>query len=201
MTDPTTADLRDLHRRALELAGRAVAQVTSADLDRPTPCAEWTLGELLRHMVSENRGFAGAAADPPARPPVWDDDDLGDDPFGAYQDSATAVVKAFSVPGFPDRQVEVREFGVFPGRAAIGMHLIDNLVHGWDVAVSIDVSYRPDPELVAAGLAVAARVPDTPASRGPGAAFDARVPVPGDAPDFQRLLGLLGRSPSWAAPC
>ncbi|MEV0201175.1 TIGR03086 family metal-binding protein [Nonomuraea sp. NPDC050691] len=198
MTDRTTADLRELHRRALELAGGAIAQVTSVDLDRPTPCAEWTLGELLLHMVSENRGFAAAAA---GRPAVWDSGDLGDDPFGAFQDSAAAVVTAFSAPDVHDRQVEIREFGVFPGRAAIGMHMIDCLVHGWDVAASIDVSYRPDPELVAAGMAVAARVPDTPKSRGPGAAFDTRVPVPGDAPDFQRLLGLLGRSPSWAASC
>ncbi|NUW41884.1 TIGR03086 family metal-binding protein [Nonomuraea rhodomycinica] len=198
MTDLTTADLRALHRRAMDLAGTAIAQVTSVDLDRPTPCAEWTLGELLRHMVSENRGFAAAAAGEPA---AWDRGDLGDDPFGAYQDSAAAVAKAFAAPDAYDRQVEVREFGVFSGRTAMGMHMIDCLTHGWDVAASIGVSYRPDPELVAAGLAVAARVPDTPKSRGPGAAFDARVPVPGDAPDFERLLGLLGRSPSWTAPC
>ncbi|NUW31963.1 TIGR03086 family protein [Nonomuraea sp. SMC257] len=201
MIDLTTADLRALHRSALDLAGRAIAQVTSADLDGPTPCAEWTLGELLLHMVSENRGFAAAAAHPPAQPPVWDDGDLGDDPFGAYHDSAAAVAKAFAAPDIYERQVEVREFGVFSGRTAIGMHMIDCLVHGWDVAASIGASYRPDPELVAAGLAVAARIPDTPKSRGPGAAFDTRVPVPDDAPDFQRVLALLGRSPSWTAPC
>ncbi|MEV0231853.1 TIGR03086 family metal-binding protein [Nonomuraea sp. NPDC050786] len=200
MTELPAVDLRDLHRCALDLAGRAIAQVAAADLDRPTPCTEWNLGDLLRHMVVENHGFA-AAADPPAQRSVRDGGDLGGDPFGAFHDSAAAVTKAFAAPDFYDRQVEIGEFGVFPGRVAISMHLVDCLVHGWDVATSIDTFYRPDPELVAAALAMASRWPDTPKSRGPGAAFDTRVPVPDDAPDFQRLLGLLGRDPSWAAPC
>ncbi|WP_327085583.1 TIGR03086 family metal-binding protein [Nonomuraea sp. NBC_01738] len=187
--------MRDLDRRALDIAGEVIAHVTPADLDRPTPCAAWNLGELLRHLISENRAFADAAGTR-ARWPV-EDTDL----TRAYHDSAAAVTEAFAAPDLYDRQIEVGEFGAFPGRIAVGMHFIDFLLHGWDVAASIGVPYRPDPELAGSALAMAARWPDTPKTRGLGAPFGDRVPVPGDAPDFDRLLGLLGRSPSWVTPC
>ena len=49
------------------------------------------------------------------------------------------------------------------------MHLVDTLVHGWDVAAAlgIAVSYRAelDDETVAAGLATAERVPADDATR------------------------------------
>jgi uncharacterized protein (TIGR03086 family) len=151
--------------------------------------------------VSENRGFAASAAGTPTDRSVWDSGDLGTDPHRAYQDSAAAVTAAFAALDVHDRQVEVREFGILPGRIAIGMHLVDVLVHGWDVAASIAAPYRPDPELITAALAIASRWPDTPDSRGPGAAFNTRVAVSTDAPDFERLLGLLGRSPSWVPSC
>jgi uncharacterized protein (TIGR03086 family) len=196
-----TMDLRDLDRRALEGVGRVVAQVSVADLDQPTPCTAWDLGELLRHLVSENHGFAANAAGTPADRSIWDSGHLGTDPHGAYQNSIAEVAAAFAAPDVYDQPIEVREFGVFPGRVAISMHVVDFLVHGWDVAVSIGAPYRPDDELVASALAIASRWPDTPDSRGPGAAFDSRVPVPADAPDFHRLLGLLGRSSTWNRPC
>jgi uncharacterized protein (TIGR03086 family) len=141
------------------------------------------------------------AAGTPADRSVWDSGDLGTDPYRAYQDSAAAVTAAFAAPDVYDRQVEVREFGIFPGQVAISMHIVDFLVHGWDVAASNAAPYRPDPGLAAAALAIACQWPDSPKSRGPGAAFNTRVSVPTDAPDFERLLGLLGRSPLWAPPC
>lgn len=201
MPDLPAPDLRDLDRQALDAAGRVVAQVTAADLDRPTPCAAWNLGELLRHMVSENHGFAANAAGAPVDRSIWDSGDLGTDPSRAYHDSAAAVTTAFGAPDVYDRRVEVREFGVFPGRVAISMHLVDSVVHGWDVAASVGLPYRPDHDLTATALAIASRFADAPDTRGPGAAFDARVPVPAGASPFERLLGLLGRSPLWTRPC
>ena len=53
---------------ALELLERAIAYtrgslllVTEADLDRPTPCREWRLLDLLRHMDDSLLAFAEAA--------------------------------------------------------------------------------------------------------------------------------------------
>ncbi|MDP9869557.1 MULTISPECIES: TIGR03086 family metal-binding protein [Streptosporangium] len=199
--DLGSVDLRDLDRRALEAAGRLVAQAGPEHLTGPTPCAAWNLGELLRHMVSENRGFAAAAAGLPADRSTWDSGELGTDPHRAYQESAAAVTAAFAAQDVHDRQVEVREFGVFPGRAAMGMHFVDFLVHGWDIAASVGAPYSPDEESAAVALAIASRWADAPGLRGPGGPFGVRVPVPADVSDFERLLGLLGRSPAWAPSC
>jgi hypothetical protein len=55
--------------------------------------------------------------------------------------------------------------------------------------------------LRAAGRVIASRWPDTLSSCDPGAVFNLAVPVPANATDFERLLGLLGRNPSWTPPC
>ncbi|MGW7483312.1 TIGR03086 family metal-binding protein [Nonomuraea muscovyensis] len=199
--DAHASDLRDLDQRALKTAGRLIAQVGPEHLTRPTPCAAWNLGELLRHLVSENLGFAAAAAGLPADGSRWDSGELGADPHRAYHESAAAVSAAFAARDVHDRQVEVREFGVFRGRVAMSMHFVDFLVHGWDVAASIGVPYPLDEEAAVVALAIASEWPDTPGFRGLGAPFGTRVPVRADATDFDRLLGLLGRSPAWTPSC
>jgi hypothetical protein len=62
-----TSVLSDLDPRALDssataLCLTAVSAVRPDQLDLPAPCAEWNLGELVAHLVAENRGFAGAPA-------------------------------------------------------------------------------------------------------------------------------------------
>ncbi|GAA3149424.1 TIGR03086 family metal-binding protein [Planomonospora alba] len=198
--DVRTLDLRDLDRRALETAGHLITRVRPEHLAAPTPCTAWNLGELLRHMVSENHGFAAAAADRSTDRSAWDRGELGTDPYRAYQTSAAAVTAAFAAGDAYDRRVEVREFGVFRGRTAMAMHFVDVLVHGWDIAASIGAPYPLDEEAAAGALAIAAGWPDVPGFRGPGAPFGARVPVRAGASATERLLGLLGRSPAWAPP-
>jgi len=155
---------------------------------------KWALAELLKHMVNENRGFAASALGAPAIVSIWYSADLSPDPYRAYQDSAAAVTYAFADPEVYGGRFEVREFGYFPAPVAIGMHFVDVLVHGWDVAVSIGAPYQPDDEAAAAALAVVSGWPRGGERR---REFGRRVAVPAGASDFVRLLGLLGRSPSW----
>lgn len=197
MADDGVGDVRELDRRALAATGQVVAAVTPADLDRPTPCAKWSLTRLLEHLVNENRGYAAGTMGAPAIVSIWYSADLEPDPHGAYQDSAAWVTDAFAAPGVPETRFEVREFGYFPAPAAIGMHFVDVLVHGWDVAATIGRPYHPDDELAAGALAIASRWPHTDQRR---REFARRVKVPAGASDFTRLLGLLGRSPSWTPP-
>jgi uncharacterized protein (TIGR03086 family) len=193
MAGHRVSDVRELDRRALAAAGEVIAAVTPADLDRPTPCTRWSLAELLSHLVNENRGYAASTMGAPAIVSIWYSADLKPDPQRAFQDSAAWVTYAFAAPGIHDSRFEVREFGYFPAPAAIGMHFVDVLVHGWDVATSIGLHYRPDDELAAGALAIAAEWPRTGRRR---REFARRVRVPTGASDFTRLLGLLGRSPS-----
>ncbi|GGV28696.1 TIGR03086 family protein [Streptomyces filipinensis] len=173
-----------------------IAQVGPDQLRLPTPCADWTLHGLLRHQVSENRGFAAAAAGVTGDLRAWDQGNLGEDPYQAYLDSADAMTRAFTEDVL-DRSVQIREFGFFPGRVALGMHVLDCVVHGWDVAQSIGVAYDPDADLVHYSLKVAARIPTgAPSDDRPGIPFAPAVEISAGAPALEQLLGLVGRRPT-----
>ncbi|MFJ5265018.1 TIGR03086 family metal-binding protein [Streptomyces sp. NPDC088387] len=196
-------DIRRLDREALLLAGDAVSLVKTDHLRWATPCADWTLYGLLRHLVSQNKGFAASARDAGTPWAVWHDGDLGDDPAGAYAASVGKVVAAFADDEVLERRFALPEVGegfAVPGRTAIGFHLLDYVVHAWDVAVTIGVPWQPDAELTTAALRVAALVPDE--GRGAGTAFRRRIAVRDDAPPADQLLALVGRDPSWTPkPC
>ncbi|MFL6145677.1 MAG: TIGR03086 family metal-binding protein [Labedaea sp.] len=187
--------MRAFDRRALEATGRVMAGVTDESLDGPTPCAGWSLRALIVHMAGNNNGFADAAEGKPADPDVWEGTGISGDPVGEYHKSAERVRAAFGGNGVLDRTFDVYPFGQFPGQTAVAMHFVDYLVHGWDVARAIGADDPLDPELCLVVLRMAQRWPET--SWGPGAPFAYPVPVPEDAPAQDRLVGFLGRSPSW----
>ncbi|NKZ05638.1 TIGR03086 family protein [Actinomadura latina] len=190
-----TTDLRPLDRAAAELYLSAVAQVKPDALARPTPCPDWTLHGLLRHQVGQDRGFAAAARGEGDRLAVWRGGDLGDDPYAAARDSADLVARAFADTAL-DADLALPELGGrFPAALAVSFHLVDLVVHAWDVAAAIGVPWEPADDLVEASLKVAALVPE--ASRGPGESFAATLPAPDGAAPKDRLLTLLGRDPSW----
>ncbi|MGW1344874.1 TIGR03086 family metal-binding protein [Kribbella sp. NPDC002412] len=193
-------EIRDLDRRAGAVLGEVVMQVRPEHLWFPTPCPDWTVRGLLRHIVSENEGFAAAALNGSAPVQAWNGGRLGDHPSGAYRRSNARIADAFADGGALDRLMEVREYGSFPRRIALTFHLLDCVIHAWDLARAIDVPYDPPPDLVEQAFGLARKIPDTDAVRGPGAAFERSVKVPGDAPDFDQLLGLLGRNPDWVSP-
>ncbi len=198
--DPMSTDFRDLDRRAADFYLTFVAQVKPADLTLATPCSDWTLHGLLRHQVSQDEGFAAAARGDGGDLQVWRNGSLGDDPHAAARASLDLVTGAFAEEGVPDRPFlmpEVTDRPV-PGRMAVSFHFVDLVVHAWDVAATLGLPWEPSAEMLEASLAVAALVPTDDATRGPGLAFDRAVPAPEDVSPGDRLLTLLGRSPSWA---
>ena len=76
-------DIRKLDARAVRASVDLVAGVTRDDLDRPTPCAGWTLADLLAHMSAQHRGFAAAATGGGADLAVWQPRPA-DDPVAEY---------------------------------------------------------------------------------------------------------------------
>jgi uncharacterized protein (TIGR03086 family) len=228
--DPVALDPVELDRRVLDAIGPMLARVRPRHLSLPTPCAGWTLGDLLRHMVGHHRGFAAAARGADPDPEVWDGATLGDDPARTYREAAEEVSAAFAADGLTQRRLAVHGYGTFGARFALNMHSVDFLAHGWDVARAIGAAAPPagpptrsraepvepqaepaesraesllrdglDDRLCRAGLAIAGRWPDTPATWGtdPSSPFRPRIPVPADAPAYQRLMGFLGRDPQW----
>jgi uncharacterized protein (TIGR03086 family) len=189
--------------RADELAVRAtsslIAGVTTADLGRRTPCAQWDLGALLTHMTAQHNGFAAAAAGRGADLGAWQGEG---DPLRSYAGAAEQVIAAFAEPGVAGRGFVLPEVaGARPvrGVTAIGFHLVDYVVHGWDVARALGLPFSLPDEVLALALPVARAVPGGERRLSPGAAFAPAVDFD-PADPLTEILGRLGRSVSWAPP-
>lgn len=149
-------------------------------------------------MIAQNHGFAAAARG---------SEDLEDwtvrasaDPVADYRASADDVLSAFAADEVFERSLVLPE--VLPGQGipavrVIGFHLVDSVVHAWDVARSIGETVTPDADVAEAALTVALAVPDGPERTAPGAAFAPALSVPEQTPTLDRILLLLGRSPEW----
>jgi uncharacterized protein (TIGR03086 family) len=204
-TRPTTQDtagpgIVDLDARVVEATVSLVKQAGLLDLDRPTPCAGWTLADLIGHMTAQHHGWIAAAVGHGADLSVWQPGPPVADPIGEYAEAARRVLEAFSDEGVLEREFALAEISPvlrFPAAQAISFHFIDYLVHGWDVARSLGADYRPEPDVLAAALPVALAVPGGKARERDGAAFAPGLEVPARAGTLDQILSLLGRSPSW----
>jgi uncharacterized protein (TIGR03086 family) len=192
-------DIIDLDRRAVELSAAIVAQAKPADLGRPTPCGAWTLRELLDHMITQHYGFAAASSGRGSDPQVWQVVHP-DDPIADYAAAARHVITAFAQAGTLERGFELPEISpaaAFPAAQAVSFHFVDYVVHGWDVARSLDLPFEPSPDLAQAALVVARRVPDGENRLAEKAAFRPSRPTRPGGSTLDQVLTALGRSPAW----
>lgn len=189
--------LQELHSRAMRACAGAVAQATPADLGRPTPCAGWTLADLLAHMTVQDRGFAGAARGAVTTVDDWHPVDHGDEAIIRYAEAAADVERAIAEDGVLERDFVIPEFTTgqpIKGPNAVRAHLIDAVVHGWDVARTLGVSYELDDEVLAESLAIAESIPD---GDNRGTFFSRAVAADPQAAPLDRIVAHLGRSPAW----
>jgi uncharacterized protein (TIGR03086 family) len=181
-----------------------VAQLAVADLDRPTPCAGWTLRDLLAHMTAQHYGFAAAAAgagqESTGDLAVWQPVALDANFAATYADAADRVLASFAAPGVLDRKVTLPEISLkiaFPAAQAVSFHFIDYVVHSWDVARSAGLPVTFAADVLDAALDVAEQVPKGERRLLPGSAFAPVVDTPAGAPVLDRIVAVLGRRPEW----
>ena len=200
-------DIRNLNARAVRASMDIVRQAAPADLNRATPCAGWTLADLLGHMTVQHAGFAAAARGDGADLAHWKFAPAGPDAVERYLEASEEVLAAFAAVESMDASFVLPEFAVdppiFPAAQAISFHFIDYVVHAWDVARALGVPFTLEEELQQPALDVALLVPGGNARLRDGAAF---APVldgsagsdSGSAvPVLDQILRHLGRSPGW----
>ncbi|MEY9949472.1 hypothetical protein [Kitasatospora sp. GAS1066B] len=110
------------------------------------------------------------------------------------------MAEAFAAAEATGATVELPEIlpgHAFPATQAIGFHLLDTLVHAWDLAVTIGLPFELGPDLAALLLNIAELVPNDPAARAPGRAFAPVRPATTEATALEQALLLLGRDPHW----
>lgn len=176
----------------------AVAVGRCDDLAVPTPCAGWSLADLLAHMTAQHIGFARAARGEQTTVADWRPEPLRA-PVDRYVAACAEVLGSFAGVGDPAASVILPEIRDEPVRAhvAIGFHLLDYVVHSWDIAVSVGGRVELGEDVLAAALVVARNVPAGAARERPGAAFAPVLPVPAGAPAIDEILLLTGRDPAW----
>ena len=184
-------DLPEVHARSLDATREFVAGVGESQWSDRSECDGWTVRELVNHIVTGNYwavelGGGKTIAEVGDR---YDGDILGDDPLGAYNESAAAAAAAFRAPGAMDAPCAV-SYGPVPGSIYCGHRFMDVLIHGWDVAKSTGQDTTLLPDLVEACWAVLEPQLDLLVGSG---MFGEAVPV-SDAADAQtQLLAVLGR--------
>jgi uncharacterized protein (TIGR03086 family) len=190
--------MHDLGPAARELA-RLVVSIRDDQLDERTPCAEYTLADLLDHVLGFTTAFIANAHKQP-RPP-----------------EASREVDGRLLP--PDWQAELskrldelaaawRDESAWQGKVSAGgidMSAEDNalvateelVMHGWDVARATGQDFSVDDASLSAVDRFMELFGERIASgQGP---YGPAVAVPDDASHLDRLLGATGRDPGWSS--
>ncbi|MBE1535704.1 TIGR03086 family metal-binding protein [Actinomadura algeriensis] len=190
-------DLRNRMVPAAEAAARIVLEIPAARLGDRTPEPEWTVRDLVNHLILWTaRGETAARKEPTTGP--GEDHDFTAEPRWAerFEEQALRTAEAWRDPAAWEGTTSLT--GNKEGMPApfIGGILYGEFVmHGWDLAVATGREPGFPPEVVQD--AWEQLVPTAETGREYGA-FGPEVAVPESAPLLDRLVGLAGRDPHWS---
>jgi uncharacterized protein (TIGR03086 family) len=177
----------ELHDRSLAYTRVVLADVRCDGLDRPTPCAGWSLADLLAHMEDALDAFTEAAAGHVVVAPVPPTGTRVD----ALREKACALLGAWAAARSAPGAVEVGGLGL-DAPTLVATAALEITLHGWDVGQTTGRRTRIPADLAQGLLAVAHHVIDaTDRDR----RFAAPRPARPDAPPDVRLLSWTGRTP------
>ena len=166
--------------RALDQAGDVLAAIQPDQLSLPTPCQDWDVEHVIRHLLADCANFVtmmnGDEPDWSAEPPP-----LPEDWAAAFRSGADDLIHLW----------HQRE-GDAEGPPA-DMQTAEFVVHTWDLVRAVGSPAQPDAEAAERGLAFMS------ASMKPemrGNAFGPEVDAPADAPSYDRLAAFAGRDPA-----
>jgi uncharacterized protein (TIGR03086 family) len=187
-------DVRPLILSAIPAFTIAVNEVPPDAWDRPTPCAEWTVRDVVNHMTSEHlwapRLLKGETIEDVGD--AYDGDVLGDDPFEAWRNAARASADAWA---YADPNAKVHLSSGPSTVAAYGEEmLLDLAIHRWDVQRGAGVGEGLDG-------AVVTHLMNHYADRTDGFGRGFRPAVPTDSEyAHDQLIARTGRDPFWRSP-
>lgn len=181
----------DILRQAFVSTGSVLAHLSPDALDLPTPCASWTVRDLVNHIVGGTTHFA-ITAETGTAPPEGGMDYTTGDVIEAFEAGARRAVEAFSADGVMEKMLKL-PFGELPGSIFVWIAANDTFTHGWDLAKALGQPTDLAPDLAVQLLEAVQVIPDE--MRGPDgqAPFGPVVAVPDSAPPADRLAGFMGR--------
>lgn len=183
--------------------GGRVRSVAEAQWSAPTPDAEWSVADLVRHMIDEHRWLppllhgldlksAGEVVAGTRSLPVGGG--VGANLAESWDEAAIGAADAVLEPHVLQREVELSR-GTAPARDYLLEMTVDLAVHSWDLGVAIGFAAPLPPDLVAF---VHAEVSGWEVGSG-STYFAAPVAVPDDASAIDKLVAATGRNPNWSS--
>lgn len=171
-----------------------VARVDPTQWQDTTPCEQWDVRALVGHVITTTYAYAellhGASAARTVELRTRQQTLAADDALTAVTDAAARAQAAFAEPGALERTVH-HPMGDLPGSQLLWMRVVDNVVHGWDLATALHVPAVIDGVLAEDLYQRLAPLADVLMAAGYIAA--PRRPLTSDAVPQERLLTLLGR--------
>lgn len=186
-----SVDLARVHAEAAAAFAERATGIGDGDWGRPTPCAEWSVRELVNHVVAGNLWTAELTRGRTIEDvgDALDGDLLGDQPVQAVERSAAIASAAFEADGVMEAPCAV-SYGPVPGAVYCGHRTVDLVGHGWDLATATGQDAAINPAHVKACLEIVE--PQFELLRASGMFGDAVDPGPAADPEH-RLLCMLGR--------
>ncbi|GAQ66310.1 hypothetical protein SsS58_06741 [Streptomyces scabiei] len=178
-------------------AARVARGVTADQLARPTHCGDWDVRALVNHWVLyTSHGLEHRALRKPLPEELTQRDfTAAPDWADAYTATLDRAVTAWADPAVWEGDVDLG-MGPLPAADLAGMIIKEMAVHGWDVATATGQSFRVPDDAARFVLGVVETHGDL-YRRYDG--FADPVPVPADAPVFDRALASSGRNPARGA--
>lgn len=183
--------VRDHYERAAAWVADIVRGIAPEQWNDPTPCDRWTVGELVEHLLDGTRGFAVSFGAP--RASALADAGGVDTPNAAadaYRDAAAAISAAARQATSTGEQT--------PDGWYVGFALLEQVAHGWDLAVATGQDATIPDELAPFALDVARGAFDTLLRSRPG--YGPEVSVRRNASAGERFVALTGRRPTTLHP-
>jgi uncharacterized protein (TIGR03086 family) len=188
---------------AHEALRTTVRGVGADDWQRPTPCTEWNVTQVLQHAAGDQIGFAGfiTGGPMPSEDPFQPSGRLATTPEALVTAATNASADAWATVDANVQEVPVPvPPGQLPAPVGAGACALDAAVHAWDIAVATGQPSPLTPGLARELLATARQIVE------PLRAFGAYAPaLPARDGDDEAddavaaLLRYLGRDPGWTA--
>jgi uncharacterized protein (TIGR03086 family) len=181
---------------AADSLGVLIRDVPDAMLERPTPCPDYRLGDLIEHVGGLAIAFAAAAAKDAVGGSAAASGDLsrlGEDWRQRIPRDLTALAAAWRDPVAWTGMTRVGGIDL-PGEVC-GLVAADELVvHGWDIARASGQRFDCDREVLHGAREFLAQ---SAAGRPASGPFGPVVPVAAGAGLLDQVIGLSGRDPGW----
>jgi uncharacterized protein (TIGR03086 family) len=180
-------------QRVVDVTTVVINNVSDAQLAESTLCTEWTVKDLINHMVGGSTMFAISAEEGSVPDEMLGQlmggDNVGDDPKGAWARASKRAMTAFELPGAMEKIVKL-PFGEMPAGVALNIAIFDVATHSVDLARATGQQVS-DTEMLEGALKLGRQMVG-PELRAPGV-FGAEQASSDAASAEDRLLAFAGR--------